>query len=347
MATDRMKGLVKTGAHAGLEWIDVERPRPGVRDVILQVEAGGVCGTDHHIYEWNAWAANRVHPPLVVGHEFVGRVVEVGEDVRSVTIGERVSAEGHLYCGQCFRCRTGLAHVCERGQILGVDVNGGHAEFARVPEQNIWKIPPEIPLDIAAILDPIGNAVHVALSTPVAGATVAIVGCGPIGCIASALARALGAHAVVGIDVNEYRLSLAQTMGATHAVLSGSENPVERVREISRGRGADVVWEMSGHPAAITQSFDMLRPGGEIVLFGLPANAVPIDLANAIIFRSATVRGVNGRKIFATWYAAEDLLTSGRVDLRAVITHRRKFAEIDEVMHLMSSGTAGKILLSL
>jgi threonine 3-dehydrogenase len=340
-----MHALIKAAPAPGLTYGEAPRPSYGARDVLLQVEAMGICGTDLHIYRWDAWAASRIKPPLIIGHEFVGRVVAVGDEVTHVAVGQRVSAEGHLYCGLCYACRTGLAHVCERGVILGVDVDGGHAEFARVPEQNVWPVPREMPLEIAAILDPIGNAVHVALTAPVAGATVAIVGCGPIGCMAAALARAMGARRVIGIDVNSYRLELAAKLGATHLVESGREEPVEVVRSESQGRGADVVWEMSGHPSAIQQAFQMLRRGGDIVLFGLPSAPVSVDLTNAIIFRAATVHGVNGRRIFHTWYAMEGLLLSGKVDLSPVITHRKTLAEIDEVMALMSAGIAGKIVL--
>ncbi len=343
---ETMHALVKAAPGPGLQYTEVPRPRVGPRELLLRVEAMGVCGTDLHIYQWDAWAASRVKTPVIVGHEFTGRVVEIGADVHTVQVGQRITAEGHLYCGLCYTCRTGLAHICERGSILGVDVNGGHAEYAVVPEQNAWPIPDGISTEIAAILDPIGNAVHVAQSAPLAGASVAIVGCGPIGCIGAALARAMGARAVIGIDTNSYRLELASTLGATRAVESGPEDPVEAVFAETRGHGADVVWEMSGHPGAIAQAFSMLRRGGDLVLFGLPAAPVPIDLANGIIFRSARVHGINGRRLFSTWYTMEGLLLSGRLDLRAVITHRIPMRDIDRAMSLMAEGKAGKVVLT-
>lgn len=341
-----MHALVKTTAAPGLTYMEVERPRVGPRDVLLRIEAMGVCGTDLHIYRWDAWSASRVKPPVIVGHEFTGRVVEIGTDVKTVRIGQRITAEGHLYCGLCYTCRTGLAHICEQGSILGVDVNGGHADYAVVPEQNAWLIPDAISTEIAAILDPLGNAVHVAQSAPLAGASVAIVGCGPIGCMGAALARTMGARTVIGIDTNHYRLELAGSLGATRLVESGPEDPVEAVRAETHGHGADVVWEMSGHPSAIDQAFRMLRRGGDLILFGLPTAPVPIDLANGIIFRSARVHGINGRRLFSTWYTMEGLLLSGRLDLRPVITHRIPMREIDTAIALMTEGKAGKILLT-
>lgn len=346
VATDTMHALVKTTAGPGLSYLEVERPRIGPRDVLLRVEAAGVCGTDLHIYKWDAWSASRLKPPVIVGHEFTGRVVEIGSEVHTVHVGQRITAEGHLYCGLCYTCRIGLGHICERGSILGVDVDGGHADFAVVPEQNAWPIPDALPTEIAAILDPIGNAVHVAQTAPLAGASLAIVGCGPIGCMGAALARTMGARTVVGIDPNQYRLELAGRLGATRLVESGPVDPVEAVLDETRGHGADVVWEMSGHHVGIEQAFRMLRRGGDLVLFGLPTGPVPIDLANAIIFRSARVHGINGRRLFSTWYTMEGLLLSGNLDLSPVITHRKRLHEIDDAMTLMAEGKAGKVVLT-
>lgn len=342
-----MRALVKGSAAPGMDMREMPVPRIGPADVLIAVETASVCGTDLHIYHWDEWAQRRIRPPYIPGHEFCGRVAAMGGAVHGLAIGDFVSAEMHVACGHCVQCRTGQAHVCQFVKILGVDADGAFADYVRIPASNVWKLAPSIPRDYGSLFDPFGNAVHTVLSGAIAAQTVVITGCGSIGLFAVGVAKACGAGQVFAIEPNGSRRALAQRMGAD-VVLDPAGDDVEAVvRGHTSGNGVDVLLEMSGHPAAIRQGFSLLRNGGRASLLGLPSRPVELDLAEAIIFKGATVHGINGRKMYETWIQAEALVSSGKIDLTPVITHRLPLAEFDHAMHLLESGEASKILLTV
>jgi threonine 3-dehydrogenase len=320
-------------------------PRPGAGEVLVKVSAASVCGTDLHIYNWDPWAQGRIHPPLIPGHEFAGAVAAVGPGVTTVKEGDLVSAEMHVACGKCLQCRTGLAHVCQFVRILGVDANGAFASYAVIPESNIWKLSPAIPPDYASLLDPLGNAVHTVLSGPIAARTVAITGCGAIGLFSIAVAKACGAAKVFAIEVNAHRRSVAARMGADLVLDPTTENVVTRICEATGNTGVDVLLEMSGVQSAMALGFEVLRTGGRASLLGIPSKPVELDFARDIIFKGATVLGINGRKMFETWFQMEALLAANRLDLEPVITHRLRLNQFAEAMKLLQSGEAIKVVL--
>ncbi|MGB7548416.1 MAG: L-threonine 3-dehydrogenase, partial [Terracidiphilus sp.] len=295
-----MQAVVKAHAAPGVEMREVPVPAPGPGEVLVRVSAASVCGTDLHIYNWDPWAQGRIHPPLIPGHEFAGAVAGVGRGVTTVKEGDLVSAEMHVACGKCLQCRTGLGHVCQHVRILGVDADGAFAGYAVIPETNIWKLSPAIPHDWASLLDPLGNAVHTVLAGPIAAKTVAVTGCGAIGLFSIAVARACGAAKVFAIEVNAHRRSVAATMGADLALDPATDSVEAQILEATGGTGVDVLLEMSGHPKAIALGFALLRTGGRASLLGIPARPVELDLARDIIFKGATVQGINGRKMFET-----------------------------------------------
>jgi threonine 3-dehydrogenase len=342
-----MRALVKPSAAPGMEMREVPVPSIGPTDVLVAVETASVCGTDLHIFHWDEWAQNRIKPPYVPGHEFCGTVAAVGASVTGVQVGDFASAEMHVACGHCLQCRSGQAHVCQFVKILGVDADGAFAEFVRIPASNIWRLDPSIPRDFGSLYDPFGNAVHTALSGPIAAQTVAVTGCGPIGLFAIAVAKACGAARVFAIEPNAARRELAARMGAD-VLLDPAQDDVEAlVGEHTAGNGADVLLEMSGHPSAIRQGLRLLRMGGRASLLGIPSKDVTLDLANGVIFKGAVVHGINGRKMYETWIQAESLLRDRKLDLSPVITHRLPLAEFDRAMHLLESGEASKILLQV
>ncbi len=342
-----MHALVKAKAAPGMEMREVPVPTPGPDDVLIAVETASVCGTDLHIYHWDQWAQNRIKPPYVPGHEFSGTAVLIGENVKNVSVGDFVSAEMHVACGHCLQCRTGQAHVCQFVKILGVDADGAFADYVRIPAGNVWKLDPAIPREWGSLFDPFGNAVHTVLAGPIAGQTVLVTGCGPIGLFSIAVAKACGAARVFAIEPNAGRRALAQRMGADLLLDPGDPETEARVKTATGNNGVDVLLEMSGHGSAIGQGFRLLRNGGWAGLLGLPSKPVEVDLANAVIFKGATVHGINGRKMYETWLQAEALLRDGRIDLSPVITHRLPLAQFDQAMHLLESGEASKILLQV
>ena len=340
-----MTAVVKAAPAPGSEVRQVPVPEVGPRDVLVKVKAASICGTDLHIQDWDKWAQGRIHPPLVFGHEFCGDIVERGASATTVPVGAFVSVEGHLVDGTCYQCRTGNAHICENVAIVGVDRPGCFAEYVAVPESNVYVMDKGIPPEVAAIQDPFGNAVHTTLSGAVAGLSVAVVGSGPIGCCAVAVAQAVGARRVIAIDIRPYRLELARRMGADRVIDSTQEDPVAAVQSDTDGEGADVVLEMSGHVEGVKQAFRMLRRGGRISLLGIPSQPVALDLAEDVIFKGATVHGINGRRMWQTWYQAQALLRSGKVDLRPLVTHTFPLAKIHEGMALLKQGEAAKVIL--
>jgi threonine 3-dehydrogenase len=331
----------------GLVLDEVRVPRPNDDEVLVRVEAASVCGTDLHIFHWDSWSAHRVVPPLTLGHEFAGTVVEVGTSVRHVAAGDYVSAESHITCGVCFHCRTGHAHMCERTRILGVDRDGAFAGYVVVPESVIWqndreKLPPEI----ATLQEPFGNAVFATSQEDLAGKSVAILGCGPIGLFSIAIAHASGAGRILASDRTPYRLELARTMGVTEALNVDELDDVSGAfHERNEGEGLDVVFEMSGAASAIGAAFRIVRNGGRVILFGIPAQPVEIDVAESMIFKNLTVSAINGRQIWATWFKTRWLLEHGVVDLRPLVTHQYALTDFEQAFAELDAGEACKIVL--
>jgi threonine 3-dehydrogenase len=340
-----MLAVMKPEAKPGVEIRDVSVPQIGPTDVLVKVKVASICGTDLHIYNWDRWAQGRIHPPLIPGHEFCGEVVAYGNEVTSAKEGDFVSAEMHVACGKCLQCRTGEAHICQFVKIIGVDADGAFAEYVRIPESNIWKLDPAIPQEYASILDPLGNAVHTVLAGEIAAKTVAITGCGPIGLFSIAVARAVGASTVFAIEVNQHRRKVAQQMKADF-VLDPSKDDVNKIiMEQTGGMGVDVVLEMAGHPTAIRTAFDIVRRGGRISLLGLTSKPIALNFSEDIIFKGLTIQGINGRRMYQTWYQMTALLKSGKLDLHPVITDRMSMTDFSKGMERLTSGEASKILL--
>lgn len=342
-----MRAVAKLLPQPGFSLTDCPTPTPGPQDVVVRVKATSICGTDAHIYNWDAWSQSRVRPPRIIGHEVCGEVVDVGPDVTLVTQGDFVAAESHLTCGRCFQCRTGLAHVCQQYRILGVDLDGSYAEFVALPENVLWKTDPSLPPHIACLQEPLGNAVDAALAEDVTGQTVLITGCGPTGLFAAAVARTAGAATIIASDVSDYRLGLAKQVGADH-VINAKTEPAERfsamVQEMTHGEGVDASLEMSGHPSAIHQAFRSVKNGGRVTLFGIPSAPLELDLANEVIFKGLRVYGITGRKLFSTWYRIAGLFKAG-LDIRPVVTHTFPLAEFEKGFALVNSGLCGKVVL--
>src|SRR5947209_14441059 len=294
---ETMMAVVKPEPRPGAEIRDVALPRFGTTDVLVRVKLASVCGTDLHIYNWDTWAQNRIHPPLIPGHEFCGEVAAVGREVTTVKEGDFVSAEMHVACGKCLQCRTGEAHICQNVKIIGVDANGAFAEYVVIPESNIWKLDPAIPIEYASILDPLGNAVHTVLAGEIVAKTVAITGCGPIGLFAIAVAKAVGATSVFAIEVNEHRARIAREMQADYVLNPAKEDVDAIIMEKTGGLGVDVVLEMAGHPDSIRTAFDIVRRGGRISLLGLTSKPISLNFSEDIIFKGITVQGINGRRM--------------------------------------------------
>jgi threonine 3-dehydrogenase len=340
-----MRALRKIGPGPGLELADVPIPEPGPGEVLIQVKATSICGTDLHIYQWDPWAAEHVVTPLTVGHELCGIVVERGEGVTAPETGQLVSVESHVVCDTCSWCRTGRGHLCENTQILGVHRDGAYADYVCVPAVNAWPDPSDMPYSIASLQENFGNAVHTASTPVVAGRKVLVTGMGPVGIMALAAARALGARAVFATDISDYRLELAQKMGADLA-LNPTRDDVERVvMAATEGEGVDVVLEMSGAPAAIDTGFRMLKAGGEVALLGLFSRNLSFDIDDHIIFKGATVYGIVGRRLWGTWYEARGLMRSGIIDLAPIVTHRFALDDFQAAFELMRSGRCGKIVM--
>ncbi|MDA2913614.1 L-threonine 3-dehydrogenase [Acidobacteriia bacterium AH_259_A11_L15] len=345
MPTREMNALVKTRPEPGASLDRRPRPPVGPNDVLVAVQAASICGTDLHIYSWDPVMRERIHPPMIFGHEFCGTVEEVGSEVEAIQPGQFVSAEMHVACGHCLQCRLGQQHVCQKLEIIGIDRDGCFAQYVKIPASNILPIDPSIPRDYAAVLDPLGNAVHTVLAGEIAGQRVAVVGCGPIGLMAIQVAKACGASAVYGIEVKPERLKLAERVGADGVFNPRESDVVAAVREATRGDGADVVLEMSGNPQGVQQAFKMLRAGGRLSLLGLPPEPVTLDLVPDIIFKGATVQGIYGRRMYDTWYRMLSLLKAGALDLDPLISERLPLERYHQAFDLLRKGQASKILL--
>lgn len=341
-----MKALVKREAKPGLslEDVELEISRVGINDVLIRVDRTGICGTDLHIYKWDAWARKTIPVPMVVGHEFVGEIVEVGSNVSDFKPGDIVSAEGHVVCGRCRNCLAGRRHLCKDTKGIGVNRPGAFAEYIVVPMTNVWRHHHDVDLDVASIFDPFGNAVHTALSFDVLGEDVLITGAGPIGIMAAAVVKHAGARFVVITDVNEYRLDLARKLGVTKAVNISKQNLREVQKELEMSEGFDVGLEMSGNPAAFRDMIDNMCHGGKIAMLGIPTGEMPIDW-NKVVFNMLTIKGIYGREMYETWYKMTVMLQSG-LDIKPVITHRFHYTEFEKGFATAMSGQSGKVILN-
>ncbi len=339
-----MKALVKRQAQPGLWLEDVPEPRVGINDVLIKVDRTGICGTDVHIYNWDAWAQQTIPVPMVVGHEFVGKIVEVGSNVADFHPGDIVSGEGHVVCGRCRNCLAGRRHLCKNTKGIGVNRPGAFAQYMVLPMTNVWLHADGIDRDVASIFDPFGNAVHTALTFPVLGEDVLITGAGPIGCMAAAVVKHAGARYVVVTDVNPYRLDLARQLGATLAIDVRDTRISEVQQQLGMQEGFDVGLEMSGNPAAFREMLTNMCHGGKIAMLGIPTEEISIDW-QTVVFNMLTVKGIYGREMYETWYKMTVMLQSG-LDIQPIITHRYDFSEFEKGFEVMRSGKSGKVILS-
>jgi len=338
-----MKALVKQEAAPGMWMADIPEPAIGHNDVLIEIEKTAICGTDMHIYNWDAWAQQTIKVPMAVGHEYCGRIVDMGSEVRGFSIGDRVSGEGHVTCGFCRNCRAGRRHLCRNTIGVGVNRPGAFAEFLSLPAVNAFKLPDNIRNDIAAILDPFGNAVHTALAFNLVGEDVLITGAGPIGVMAVAVARFVGARHVVITDVNDYRLDLARKMGATRAINVQRETLDETIKSLGMQEGFDVGLEMSGNAAAFRDMLRTMHHGGSVAILGIPPSEIAIDW-NQVIFKGLTLKGIYGREMFETWYKMATLLQSG-LSLDPIVTHHFGAQDFEQGFQTMGSGKSGKVIL--
>ncbi len=338
-----MKAIIKPEAAPGLKLVDRPEPEPRINEVKIRIKKSSICGTDVHIDTWDDWAASTIKPPMIIGHEFVGEIVAHGDMVHDFKVGDIVSGEGHIVCGHCRNCMAGRRHLCAHTCGVGVNRDGAFAEYICIPQTNAWHCDPKIPLEVLSTFDPLGNATHTALTFPVLGEDVLITGCGPIGCMAIAIARHAGARNVVATDMNPYRLALAEKMGANRVMDVSGETLQEVQKELGMQEGFDVGLEMSGSGLALNDMIDNMAHGGKIALLGIPAKDLAVDW-NTIIFNMITIKGIYGREMYETWYMMTAMIQSG-LDITPIITHRFHYTEFREAFDLMESGSSGKIIL--
>ena len=343
------KAIVKARPEpGGLELLEVPIPNPGPGEALLKNRAVAICGTDLHIYNWDAWSQKRVRIPTILGHEFAADVVKVGEGVTNIKVGDYVSGEGHLVCGFCDNCRTGKGHVCYNWKGLGYDIDGVFREYFVMPEMNIWRNDADTPPERAAIQDPLGNAIHTVFRADCVSKTVAVYGLGPVGLLAVATLRAIGAAQIFAFGrKNTYRLDLARKLGAHHVVRVMDTDPVEYVKDCTEGMGVDVAVEIAGTSEAIQAAIRSVKMGGDVVVLGIPSEEIPVDFASDVVFRSVSIHGVTGRRMWDSWLRMKGLLKSGRLDVGPVITHRFPFDEYHKGFELMNTGNCGKVVLEL
>jgi threonine 3-dehydrogenase len=339
-----MRAIAKLKPGPGLQLTEVPVPVPGINDVLIKIKKTSICGTDVHIYNWDAWAARTIVPPMVIGHEFVGEIAALGANVANFAVGDLVDGEGHIVCGVCRNCRAGRRHLCTSPRSVGVNRDGAFAEYLCLPASNAVRVNPAIPLDVLSCFDPLGNATHAALQYDLVGEDVLITGAGPIGCMAAAIAQQAGARKVVVTDVNPDRLALAKRMGATRTVDVRTEKLPDVQKELGMKEGFDVGLEMSGNPRALADMIDNMAHGGRIALLGIMAEQAPIDW-NKVVFNMLTIRGIYGREIYETWYKMTSLIERG-LDISPVISHRLHYTEFEQGFELMASGRSGKIVLN-
>jgi len=339
-----MKALVKKESRPGLWLLDVDEPRIGINDVLIRVHRTGICGTDLHIYQWDSWAQRTIPVPLVTGHEFVGEIIEVGSNVADFHPGAIVSAEGHVVCGRCRNCLAGRRHLCKDTKGIGVNRPGAFAEYISVPVTNVWQHNENIDRDLAAIFDPLGNAVHTALAFDVLGEDVLITGAGSIGIMAAAIVKHAGARFVVITDLNEYRLALAKRMGVTVALNAGIARIADVQKQLGMKEGFDVGLEMSGSSSAFREMIENMCHGGKIAILGIPSEPIDINW-DTVIFNMLTIKGIYGREMYETWYKMTVMLESG-LDIKPVITHRFHYTEFEKGFEVMRTGQCGKVILN-
>ncbi len=339
-----MLAIRKGSATKGVAMYEIEEPEVPEGWALVKVLKASICGTDVHIYQWNEWSQKRMKPPVTIGHEFVGKVLKVNKGTRRVQEGDIVSAESHVVCHVCRMCRRNMYHACENTRIIGVHMDGAFAEYIAIPEENLVKLPASVPLEAGSVLEPFGNAVHTVQSVDVRGKRVVVTGAGPIGVMAIPVAKALGAVEIIATDLSDYRLKLASDVGADVVVNVKEQDPVQIVQNLG---GADVVLEMSGSEKALNQGLEMIVPGGEMAILGLPDNLVSLDLANNVVSKGITIRGITGRRLWETWDLGVSLVSSGKVDLKKVITHQFDFKDYEAAFSAMMSGNSGKVVLNV
>lgn len=339
-----MLAIRKGSATKGVAMYEIEEPEVPEGWALVKVLKASICGTDVHIYQWNEWSQKRMKPPVTIGHEFVGKVLKVNKGTGRVQEGDIVSAESHVVCHVCRMCRRNMYHACENTRIIGVHMDGAFAEYIAIPEENLVKLPASVPLEAGSVLEPFGNAVHTVQSVDVRGKRVVVTGVGPIGVMAIPVAKALGAVQIVATDLSDYRLKLASEVGADVVINVKEQDPVQIVQNLG---GADVVLEMSGSEKALNQGLEMIVPGGEMAILGLPDNLVSLDLANNVVSKGITIRGITGRRLWETWDLGVSLVSSGKVDLKKVITHQFDFKDYEAAFSAMMSGNSGKVVLNV
>lgn len=339
-----MKALAKLHAEKGIWLTEADIPKIGHNDLLIKIKKTAICGTDMHIYHWDEWSQKTIPVPMIVGHEYVGTVVEIGQEVRGYKIGDRVSGEGHITCGHCRNCRAGRRHLCRNTSGIGVNRQGSFAEYLAIPAFNAFKIPDNISDELAAVFDPFGNAVHTALSFDLVGEDVLITGAGPIGIMAAAVARHAGARHVVITDLNQYRLDLAKKMGASRVVNVAQENLTDVMEDLGMTEGFDVGLEMSGVPVAVRDMLAKMNNGGKIAMLGIPPEDVAVDW-NQVIFKGLTIKGIYGREMFETWYKMASLIQGG-LDISPIISHQLNVDDFQQGFDIMGSGQSGKVILN-
>ncbi len=342
-----MKAVVKTKRTKGMEFTKVPVPKIGPRDVLIKVTLASICGTDVHIHDWTRWAQYRFTPPRIIGHEFVGKVEKIGDEVTQVNVGDRVSAESHISCGDCYQCRNGYSEVCKNLKLLGVDHDGACAEYLTLPEHVLWKNDPNIPDKWATIQEPFGNAIDTVMAEDVSAKTVLILGAGPIGLFATGIARASGASLIIVSDPNNYRLNISKKMGAHITLNPKKQDIIPPVLDATNNNGVDVVLEFSGNTQALNQGLKTITPGGRISILGIYEKSVSIDLNKEVIFKKIRIYGITGRKVFSTWYKTSRFLSSGLVDPSPIITHQLSLKDYEKGIKLMRDGKCGKVILKI
>lgn len=345
MSNQSMKAIIKAERGPGFEVTEAPIPTIQPNEVLVKVRAASICGTDLHIYNWDDWAASRINPPVIVGHEVCGEVVDRGANVTQPAIGEFVSLESHVVCNACAYCRTGQGHLCENTRLIGVDRDGGFAEYIAIDAQNAWPNPPDLPLEIAVLQENFGNAVHTAFAVDLRARKVLVTGAGPVGLMTIAVAKAIGARAIYTTDISRYRLDFAQKMGADLALHATEDDVVGMITDKTDGEGVDVLLEMSGAPSALDQGFSLLKPGGEAALLGVAPGVIEFDWNHHLVFKAAKVVGIYGRQLWETWYQSRGLIRSGAVDLSPMVTHTFNLEHFEQAIEVMTSGESGKVML--
>lgn len=343
----KMRAIVKDKPGPGAVLTQVDIPKIGPHEVLVKPKAVSICGTDLHIYNWDNWSAHRIKPPLTIGHEVAGTIVEVGDEVEGWQVGDYVSVECHRICGQCYQCRTGQSHICQSYKILGVDFDGVFADYVRVPATNLWRNKESLPPETASLQDPIGNAVLTTLSQEITTKTVAVMGCGAIGMFCVGIAAAAGAEKVYAIDVNDYRLNIAEKMGAYMVINAARDNVIDLIMEDTGGEGVDVLLELSGNETAFQNGLKIVKNGGTVGELSVFPDKVNVDLSTDVVFKGITIHGITGRKMWDTWYKTAALVNSGKLDVAPIVTHKLPFEHFKEGFDTMNSGESGKVILYL